>query len=131
MKGAREFARLFDTGQYGQLYIVSGSHARGRTFKIFVLPEGEEAKGNGPNNPPLNENAVEVYGVVSGNPGWTESYGWKKQGPWCSDFKALAESKRLEIEHKERQNHAACEDQEAERVERQKQILSGYKPLYS
>jgi len=29
MNGAREFAYLFETGQYDRFYIVSGSHARG------------------------------------------------------------------------------------------------------
>lgn len=129
MEGAREFAQLFETGQHGQLYIVSGRHARGRTFHIFVLPEGEEAKGNGPNNPPLNADAVEVYGVIDGNPGWTESYGWKKQGPWCADFNYLFESKRLEAKHKAEKGQAACEDEEAARIEREKKVLNAYKPL--
>ena len=82
MYGARDFANLFVTGQYGRLYIVAGSHARGRTFRIFVLPEGEVGENNGPNNAPCNKDAVEVYGVVAGNPGWTETYGWLHTGKW-------------------------------------------------
>lgn len=98
MNGAREFAAYFTTGQYGKLYIVSGRHARGKTFHIYVLPEGEEAKPNGDCNPPLNDNAVEVYGVISGNAGWTESYGWIHTGAWKEDFLELYRQKVSEAD---------------------------------
>lgn len=83
MNGAREYASLFKTGQYGCLYIVSGSHARGKTFHIQILPPGVKAIPNGPNNLCINAEAVGVYGIIGGNPGWTEVYGWKKHGPWA------------------------------------------------
>ncbi len=91
MIGAREYATKFKTGQYGRLYIVSGSHARGRTFHIYILPEGEKAIPNGPNNPPLNKDAVEVYGIIGGQSGWSEIYGWLHKGKWQEDFKILLE----------------------------------------
>lgn len=97
MNGAREYARLFETGQYGRLYVVSGSHARGRTFRIFVLPKDETAIPNGPNNGPANKETVEVYGVVGGQRGWTESYGWLHQGMWQEDFLQLKIAKEQEI----------------------------------
>lgn len=97
MNGAREYAGLFRTGQYGRLFIVSGSHARGSTFHIFVLPDGEKAITNGPSNGPLNKDAVEVYGVVGGNRGWTEWYGWLHQGKWQEDFNELVERRKKEI----------------------------------
>jgi len=100
MKGARRYASLFETGQYGKLYLVSGHHPRGSTFHVFILPEGEEAISNGTNNPPLNEDAVEVYGIVSGQPGWTESYGWLHDGKWQSDFAKLIDNKEQEIKLK-------------------------------
>ncbi len=89
MKGAREFAELFKSGQYGRLYITAGGHARGSTFHIQVLPEGEKAVANSSNNLCTNADAVEVYGVVAGNPGWTEEYGWLLTGLWCSDFESM------------------------------------------
>ena len=98
MKGADEFTRLFrENQQHGRLALVPGSHARGDTFRIFVLPDGEAAQWNGRNNAPLNHGAVEVYGVVDGIPGWTESYGWLHNGPWCVDFRALVCWRLLEI----------------------------------
>lgn len=98
MKGAGKYATKFETGQYGKLYIVSGSHARGRTFHIYILPKGEAAIPNGPNNPPLNKDAVEVYGIIGGQPGWTEIYGWLHEGKWQEDFAGLLKQKDEEIE---------------------------------
>lgn len=93
MKGAREYSELFHTGQIGRLYIVSGHHARGNTFHIYVLPEGEAAIRNGPNNACINSSAVEVYGVICGQPGWTEEYGWLHRGPWVDDFYKIAKER--------------------------------------
>ncbi len=103
MRGAKEYAMMFETGQYGRLYLVSGSHARGRTFHIFVLPAGVEAIPNGTSSPPLNKDAVEVYGITEGHPGWTEIYGWLHDGKWQEDFAALVKVRRTEIA-----NHKVC-----------------------
>lgn len=91
MKGAREYYGLFKTGQYGRFYIVVGCHARGTTFRIQLLPINEVAISNGENNLCLNKAAIEIYGIVSGNPGWTETYGWKYSGKWIEDFNKLVE----------------------------------------
>lgn len=116
MNGARQYADMFKTGQIDRLYIVSGSHARGKTFHIYVLPEGAAAKPNGSSNGPLNSDAVEVYGVIGGQPGWTESYGWLHKGRWQDDFAKLVAARKAEIEastntraesQKQRDNEAA------------------------
>lgn len=126
MKGARRYANLFKTGQYGKLYLTSGSHARGRTFTIQVLPEGVKAKPNGSNNNCINSDAVEVYGMVSGQRGWTETYGWLHDGKWQADFCSLvkvAEDANVE----KRANHAkSVRRREAEKQESVKQLLSNY-----
>lgn len=125
MNGAREYASLFQTGQYGCLYITPGEHARGKTFHIQVLPKGEKAKENGPNMC-LNEDAVEVYGIVSGQPGWTEVYGWKEKGPWQADFERLAESFRLAKADKERKDQATTDKIEKAKRERKEALLRDY-----
>lgn len=94
MNGAREYAELFATGQYGKLYLTSGHHARGKTFRIQVLPDDEKAVGNGENNQCLNEDAVEVYGITGGNPGWTETYGWLRTGKWVDDFNKMVAAQK-------------------------------------
>lgn len=100
MKGANEYAKLFKTGQHGRLYLVSSSHARGKTFHIYVLPEGEAALPNS-DNAPLNKNKVEVYGITGGQPGWTEEYSWLHHGKWEQDFAELVEKRRAAIAEEE------------------------------
>lgn len=125
MNGAREYARLFKTGQYGNLFITTGEHARGKTFHVQILPDGEKAKSNY-GNMCTNESAVEVYGIISGHPGWTESYGWKHKGPWQSDFEKLVVSMRLAKEEQDRINSATSAEAEEERRNNVQKMLDAY-----
>jgi hypothetical protein len=76
VKGAREYKDLLETKYYDKLYVVMGSHARGSTMHIYIHDkEGGET--------------IEVYGIVSGQPGWTEEYGWIHYGPWVKYFNKL------------------------------------------
>ncbi len=87
MRGAKDYCRIFKRSeQVGKLYIVIREHARGNTFRIYILPKGETVIPNGPSNPPLNKNRLEVYGITSGQPGWDEVYGWLYEGKWQADF---------------------------------------------
>ncbi len=126
MRGARAYATLFETGQYGRLYLVSGEHARGKTFRIFILPQGEDAQPNGPNNAPLNTDAVEVYGVTDGVPGWTETYGWLHEGPWQADFERMVAKRHAEIAAAEEAKRASVEAVNAARERRIRDLLSDY-----
>jgi hypothetical protein len=83
MNGAREYAELLGTGKFGKLGFVSGQHARGKTFHVYLLDKEE-------GNP-----TIEVYGIVDGQPGWTESYGWLHTRKWIDDFNLLVESTKL------------------------------------
>lgn len=93
MNGAREYANLFRTGQYGRLFIVSSEHARGKEFHIWILPEGVIVK----DLYFLHKDVVEVYGVLGGQLGWTEWYGWIHHGKWEKDFQELVVQRRKEI----------------------------------
>lgn len=126
MRGAREYADLFGTSQHGRLYIVSGYHARGKTFRIFVLPEGEKAIPNGPHNAPLNKDAVEVYGIIGGHPGWTESYGWLHKGKWQQDFEAMVAARKAEIADQKSKFEAEIQQDEQKEKERVQSLLAAY-----
>jgi hypothetical protein len=126
MNGAREYAELFATSQHGRLYIVSGYHARGKTFRIFVLPEGVKAEPNGPHNAPLNEDAVEVYGVVGGDLGWTESYGWLHKGKWQQDFEKLVAQRKEEIADALQELGRKEADRKAKEEDRKQALLANY-----
>ena len=118
MKGANGYASLFSTGFYGQLYIISGSHARGKTFHIYVVPKGTENFDS--------RLAVEVYGIVSGDPGWSESYGWKHKGKWVEDFEEMVKKRKLQNQiHKGINNflHYLSEKSKKDHLER---VLNSY-----
>lgn len=126
MQGAKEFASLFETGQHGQLYLVSGEHARGKTFRIFVLPESERVMHNGKHNPPLNKDAVEVYGILGGQPGWTEYYGWMRAGKWQQDFERLVEDRKAEMERQAEEFHAKELEKRIANDARESALLASY-----
>lgn len=86
-------ASSFSTRQYGPLYIVSGEHARGKTFHAYLLDPGQTLSPNprsGSNNrhPDLTDRQA-IYGIVRGQPGWTEEYGWMQQHPGVQDGSAI------------------------------------------
>ena len=127
MTGADEYCKLFTKAeQHGRLYLIPYYHARGKTFRVFVLPEGEDVIENGGVNPPLNDGTVEVYGAVSGRLGWTEAYGWIHKGAWQEDLRLLRGSRERELqEYKERQL-AYAEEREDEKQKRVSRTLSTY-----
>jgi hypothetical protein len=111
MKGAREFATLIPSGQYGNLRIDSGRHARGYCFSIFIItPHGE----------------LEVYGIVSGQPGWTEEYGWLYHGPWELDFEKLVWEFRELQDEQTKKNLAEYKKKQKIEDERKIKILNSY-----
>uniref|UniRef100_A0A6M3KBH2 Uncharacterized protein n=1 Tax=viral metagenome TaxID=1070528 RepID=A0A6M3KBH2_9ZZZZ len=125
MKGADVYANIFDKEQHGRLYLYPSSHGRGQTFQIWLLPEGVVLKND--DVPWVIPDAVEIYGIVAGNSGWTEEYGWLYQGKWIEDFNALVEQRKQQIEkksevrEKEKQVKILAEEQRIER------LLSTYK----
>ena len=113
MMGAEEFYAIFKKSeQIGRFYVLPGNHARGHTFRIYLLPKDTAVIENYGTHPPLNAGVVEIYGVVSGNPGWTESYGWVHDGPWVADF--------LEI-FNQRLNEAGAEEERVSSTKRKKE----------
>jgi len=97
MEGAREFSTMFKTGQYDKLFLTSSHHARGKTFHIHVLPE--DVKVESREELYKIKGRVEVYGIIGGQPGWTERYGWIHQGKWCADFGKLVIAREEEIKN--------------------------------
>lgn len=124
MQGSRGYCDLFTTGQYGRLYISVGSHARGSTFHIWVLPENLPEKWTRIHEVP---DAVEVYGVTGGQPGWTETYGWLHTGKWQEDFEMLVTQKIFEKNERMAKRMIEIEAQRLEAIARRTQILETYK----
>ena len=122
MNGAREYATMFSTGQHGRLFLVCGEHARGKTFYIWVLPTDTATEGS----PRSVKDAVEVYGITGGHPGWTETYGWLHRGKWEQDFAAMVKKRRAEIAaERNRREYNKATTAQAER-QRKTSLLAKY-----
>jgi hypothetical protein len=113
---------MFTSGQYGRLYLVCGEHARGKTFHIWVLPTAESVAGM----PWTVKDAVEVYGITGGQPGWTETYGWLHRGKWEQDFAALVASRRADIAAGVARREREKADAEAAERQRKASLLAAY-----
>ena len=123
MKGAGEYAKFFHgEEQHGKLYIQRGSHARGATLHIWVLPSSEKLKGSIYNC----KEAVEVYGITSGQPGWTETYGWLHNGKWQEDFQKIFELKKKKAEQSMKYLALRKEEKIKEMLLRTKKLLEKY-----
>lgn len=127
MQGTKRLHNAFNKAeQIGRLYFLPHYHARGNTFRIYILPEGEEVIENHGINPPLNKDAVEVFGVNSGNPGWTESYGWLHAGPWVQDVETICAERETATYKEKLATDRSIEDKEKQERERVEGLLASY-----
>lgn len=127
MKGAREFAELFKTTQQiGKLYIAVGSHARGKTFEIWILSTDKAIEITNRTNPPAFKDAIQVYGVIAGLSGWTECYGWLHEGPWQQDFYKIVEEKNNAKTLEMCKENAEAKSRKEFEKERVKTLLDNY-----
>jgi len=123
MNGAREFSGLRIDGVHGRLYISTGEHARGKTLHIYVLPKDVKFQEN--KKPELN-NAVEVYGILGGQPGWTEFYGWKHKGKWVDEFYLIVSKARAHKEAAKQERDRTLKENALSETKRTKDLLSDY-----
>lgn len=124
MKGADEYARLFDKEQVGRLYALAGSHARGLTFHLYVLEDGYNVERG---MYPDKNRSVEVFGVTGGNPGWTETYGWLKDGPWQDDFMSEVVKRKASLLKAQEIGRLRVAEAEARKMSAEQAILNTYK----
>lgn len=123
MQGAREYVDVFEMGlsQFGKLAVLLGSHGRGLTLRVFVLKDGSSIENI------HRAEAVEVYGVVSGQIGWTERYGWKHDGPWKEDFERIVFELREKAKKKEKERELQALAKKKAEAAKVNAILEGYK----
>jgi hypothetical protein len=74
----------------------------------------------------LPKEAVEVYGVIGGQPGWTEYYGWLHNGPWIRDFVNILDKRRKIRDTKKKEQEERIVLAKAQEEERIKNLLSKY-----
>ena len=118
-----EAAAYLKTGRYGDLYVQIDRHARGKTLHVFVLSEHFNESADAPQ---FSQDAVEVYGIICGQPGWTEQYGWIRKGPWVEDFEALVADAKEAIRIKDEKEKAIRQEIAMKKEQYKEQILAAY-----
>jgi len=63
----------------GNVIYGLSSHARGKCFHVILAENTYDLTDKEIVDP---KNCFEVYGVLGGQNGWTEYYGWKHEGKW-------------------------------------------------
>jgi len=122
MKGAKEIYDYLPQGVCGRLFIDKSYHARGKTLRIYVLPKGdwEDIDIH------TIKDAVEVYGITGGLPGWTEKYGWLHKGPWVDDVKRIIKDNKERIKRENEYYNKVAKEREKAEKERINKLLSDY-----
>ena len=82
-------------------------HARGRTLDIYLVEDEDALREKGL----LDCNKVKVYGMVSGQPGWTDKYGWIIEGNWCEYINGIL-NKSIELYNQNQLNDERKKQQE-------------------
>ncbi len=125
MQGADEYYDLFrgESQQIGRLFFQLHTHARGKCFEIFLVPDGVKVEGGHVGGV---KDVVEIYGMAGGQRGWTETYGWLHKGKWQDDFSAIVEQKKAEREVNKIKYEKKIKAQKTQESKKVDSLLSSY-----
>lgn len=129
-----EYVDLFETGQYGGLYIVMYRDTiNGDSMEIYALPKNTHAITDGlDGHPPKNKDMVKVYGRalrrthLLGGATYSNEPQWLHEGRWKEDFEKLVAEKLTNLEQKRILRKAEIEAKEKLERQRIKKILDSY-----
>lgn len=97
--------KLYDKSTHSCIFYANhvvfdfDEHARGRTLDIYLVEDENVLRENGL----FYCDSVKVYGMVSGQPGWTDKYGWIIEGNWCEYINGILE-KSIELHNQNQLN---------------------------
>lgn len=93
-----------------------GHHARGNVAHICIENESDER--------------LEVYGILGGNPGWSEYYGWTKQGPWVKYIENLLDELEREINAKDRCVQSKTEEDKQRQLQAEQEKIKKFESMF-
>jgi len=106
----------------GNIIYALSDHARGKCFRVFLV---ENIHGLTDKELINSSNRFEVYGVLGGQNGWTEYYGWKHEGNWVklitnylNDLKSKINLYHKNIEENKKLKEAEIKEQIESTVDR-------------
>jgi len=129
-RSSASYVMLFETGQYGRYYVVSGKEAN--LFRIHLLPEGVEVKKDLFPEVCPHKDAVLVYGEIRRGSCFSLE-GWLHEGPWVEDFEKFADEQEAKIRKKKAEEDARLKEQKKIQDDHDQQLLalysSNWKPI--
>ena len=78
----------------GNIIYGLSNHARGKCFHIYLAENTYDLTDK---EIVSRDNCLEVYGVLGGQNGWTEYYGWKHTGNWVEPITDYLNSLKSKI----------------------------------
>lgn len=132
MKGARKYHRIIkDALAYGlggleeteyayrfrkgNVEFILSEHARGKTFRIELIDGASR---------------LEVYGVVRGQTGWDEEYGWTRKGTWVKPILEYLHNLEREIAEYEARLEEKRRAEEAERNRKIEETVDRFNEIF-
>ncbi|PHE64431.1 hypothetical protein COF68_06230 [Bacillus toyonensis] len=91
---------------HGNVVFVTSTHARGECFQMFLVEDPHASDER------IKNEALEVYGVVSGNPGWTEVYDWIHKGEWVEFIENYLRRLETQLQNISNEQRAIKEDKQ-------------------
>lgn len=106
---------------------VTSSHARGYCFHIYLIKEDY----NDLSDKQIRSNAFEVYGIINGQPGWTEQYGWLCKGNWISPILEYLDELDRGNKRYDEECKAAKEKREMEENEKTQKMIDELNSIFT
>ena len=110
------FEKIGSAYYINHLLFKFGEHARGKTLEIYLIEDEEVLRILGL----YSTKKVEVYGMIDGQRGWSERYGWKLKGKWV-DFCNNIMEKAVEM-YEERCRDTVSKMTEKEKKRKQEEL---------
>ncbi len=99
----------------GNVVYGLSDHARGKCFRIYLVENTSDLTDK---EIVSKDNCFEVYGILGGQNGWTEYYGWKHKGKWVKPITNYLNKLKEEIALRYKK---ADEEKRFKETEKQKQ----------
>lgn len=112
-----------DDYKYKNIVFRLSTHARGKCFNIWLF-KNEDIEDF------YSDDHLEVYGIICGQPGWTEEYGWLVKGSWIKYIKNYFEELRKQIAEKEYAYEIAATERAIEIEKQREKNIAEYNLLF-
>jgi hypothetical protein len=111
---------------YNNFVFVTSSHARGKCLHIFLIDKQYQ------DDEEIKSNAFEVFGIVGGQPGWTEEYNWlhEPHGKWVLPITRYLGNLQSEADTLDHENMMKRGEQKKEEKRKLQQKIDHFNEMF-